>query len=79
MTKTQEQIASEADHARNSRIGIVIRPDGTVPFDEDVHPISKERILGALAAAGMTVGPHPNIKGAHKIHDWHPDKVKALE
>lgn len=66
-------------NARESHLAIVIRKDGTVPFDADVHPIIKQRVLGHIAAAGHTIGPHLTIAGAHMIANWHPDKVKSLE
>lgn len=45
------------------KVALVIRPDGTVPFDEG-HPY-KEQILGHLVASGHTIVPQPD--GTHKI------------
>lgn len=36
-------------------IAIVIRPDGTVPFDADLDPAHKRTILGHLIEMGHTV------------------------
>lgn len=44
-------------------LAIVIRKDGTVPFDEG-HP-HKERILGHLVTLGNVVEKQPD--GTHKI------------
>jgi hypothetical protein len=34
---------------------VVIRADGSVPFDNDVHPDHRKTILGHLVAAGHNV------------------------
>lgn len=48
-------------------IGVIIRADGTVPFDEGVHPEVKAAILKHLELQGHKVEVHD---GVHKIHGW---------
>lgn len=50
--------------------GIVIRPDGTVPFDDNVHPDVRAHALLWCMEQGYTVSPMgQNLK----IHNWKPD------
>lgn len=53
-----------------AQYGIIVRADGTVPFDEDLPSVHKERILGKLVSAGHTVTLQPD--GTHKIADFNP-------
>ncbi len=50
-------------------IGMVIRKDGTVPFDEDVPNNVQMHILGTLVAAGHDIHPVKGTKN-FKINDW---------
>ncbi len=54
-------------------VGIIIRKDGTVPFDEGVHPDVRTHILAHLAEHGHTLEP---VEGTRhfKIKDFkgHP-------
>lgn len=43
-------------------IGVVIRADGTVPFDDDCHPHVRGQILAHLADLGHTVAPIEGTK-----------------
>lgn len=54
-------------------VGVVIRKDGTVPFDDDVHPEVRAAILEHLEKEGHKVS---DVKGtAHvKIKGWKPPK-----
>lgn len=49
--------------------GVVIRADGTVPFDDDLHPDHKNAIVTHLIAMGHTLEPHPEgvrlVAGPH--------------
>lgn len=54
-------------------IGIVVRKDGTVPFDADVHPDVKAHILAHLVGRGHHVVFHAET-GTHHIKDWTPGK-----
>jgi len=38
-------------------VGIVVRKDGTVPFDEGCHPDVRAHILRHLADTGHTIAP----------------------
>jgi hypothetical protein len=51
--------------------GIVIRADGTVPFDAEVDPAVRAAALVWCMANDYTVSP---IKGtsSFKIHNWKP-------
>lgn len=52
-------------------VGVVIRPDGTVPFDEPHDPEVRRHILEHLVAQGHQVSAIG--KGPHlKIHNWVP-------
>lgn len=52
------------------RVGVVIRRDGTVPFDDDVHPAVKAAIHQHLLDEGHTVS---EIEGGHlKVENWTP-------
>lgn len=59
--------------------GVVIKADGTVPFDEDCHPLVKGEICAWLTAIGHTFTAHP--EGHLQIHDYnavdHCAKVQA--
>lgn len=49
---------------------IVIRKDGTVPFDDDVDPDHKATMLGHLLEMGHSV--KRNEDGTHYIESWSP-------
>jgi len=60
-------------------IGVIIRADGTVPFDDDCHPDIRAHILAHLADHGHTVEPvegtrHVKIKGWKQGMDVHKPK-----
>lgn len=57
------------------RIGMVIRTDGTVPFDADCHPEVKAAIIATLTAQGHTLTHHP--EGHLTIHNWSDPHVKS--
>jgi len=42
--------------------GIIIRADGTVPFDDDLHPDHKRAIIGHLVEMGHELEHHPQGK-----------------
>lgn len=54
-------------------VGIVIKPDGTVPFDHDCHPEVRKHIIAFLADNGNTIVP---VDGTNhvRIHGWTPGK-----
>lgn len=52
-------------------VGVVIRADGTVPFDEGCHPSVRAAILAHLADQGHTVSPVHGTKHV-RIHNWKP-------
>ena len=43
-------------------VGIIIRKDGTVPFDDDVHPDVRAHILSHLSSQGHTIAPMHGTK-----------------
>lgn len=49
--------------------GVVVKKDGSVPFDDGVHPDLKTHILGWLAEQGHELFVHPNT-GQHTIRGW---------
>ena len=51
-------------------VGVVIRADGTVPFDDDCHPLVKAAIIQHLTDEGHTLTHHP--EGHLTIHGWTP-------
>lgn len=48
--------------------GIIIRADGTIPFDTDVLEIHKQAMLDYLRSEGLVVELQPD--GTYKIKDW---------
>jgi hypothetical protein len=50
---------------------IVIRADGTVPFDDDYHLDVRANALTWLMDQGHTVSPIHGTKHL-KVHDWKP-------
>jgi hypothetical protein len=52
--------------ADSDMLGIVVRADGTLPFDKDVSPQVKRAILRHMKASGHHITP----KDGHE-HDWH--------
>lgn len=42
---------------QEGNIGVVVRPDGSVPFDADVHPTVKKAILQHLVDTGHHIEP----------------------
>lgn len=63
-------------------VGIVVKADGTVPFDAHVHPEVRAHILAHLANQGHTIEPiegtpHIRIKGWKPGMDVHKIKPKA--
>lgn len=56
-----------------AQYGIIIRADGTVPFDTEVDDGHKQAMLGHLVAAGLTVQKQPD--GSYKIPDWKPPEA----
>jgi hypothetical protein len=55
--------------------GIVIRADGTIPFEPGTHPEVKANALLWCMQNGHTVSP---IEGGHlRIHNWKPDHKPA--
>lgn len=52
------------------KVGVVIRRDGTVPFDDDVHPAVKAAIRQHLEDEGHEL---TELEGGHlKIENWEP-------
>jgi len=56
-------------------VGVVVRKDGTIPFDTDVHPQHRKAILdfakatfGALAHAGDCLGGEDHSKCTCEPH-----------
>lgn len=54
-----------------ARLGIVIRADGTIPFDEGFHPDHQELVLGHLLQEGHDLVKDPET-GGWKIANWTP-------
>lgn len=52
-----------------TQLGIVIRTDGTVPFDDGVHPDVRTKILKALAQQGHVFDDVPGTSHV-KIRNW---------
>jgi hypothetical protein len=50
---------------------IVVRADGTVPFDDDLHPDHKAWMIGQLVEAGHSVQVDPDT-GLVKIQNYNP-------
>lgn len=57
-----------------SQIGVVVRKDGTVPFDEDVPPHVRDTVLKHLADRGHTVEPVAGTRH-YRIKNWTPAKA----
>ncbi len=51
-------------------VGIVIRADGSVPFDDDVHPDHRAQMIAHLVGMGHHVEPHRHHKGHFFIKNW---------
>ena len=43
-------------------LGVVIRKDGTVPFDDDVHPEVRAAVIAHLVDKGHVLVAVPNTK-----------------
>lgn len=56
---------------RQAHVGVVVRKDGTVPFDDGVHPAVKAEIIRHLNAKGHTLTHHP--EGHITIHNFDPE------
>lgn len=54
---------------KKSLVGIVIRADGTVPFDDDCHPHVRAQILQHLTDQGHIYHPVKGTKNI-KIQNW---------
>ena len=54
--------------------GIVIRADGTIPFDADVSPAHKTAMLGTLTQMGYKCVQDPKT-GDWKIPNHHNPKL----
>lgn len=50
-------------HEPKFGFGIVIRADGSVPFDDDIHPDHKAHMIAHLVSQGHHVEPHRHHKG----------------
>lgn len=59
------------DNTQKVMVGIVVKADGSVPFDEGVNPQVKTHILGFLVEQGHELFIHPTT-GLHTIRDWKP-------
>ena len=58
-----------------SLTGIVIRADGTIPFEPGTHPEVRANALLWCMEKGHTVSP---LDGGHlKIHNWKAPAAKA--
>jgi hypothetical protein len=57
-----------------TQIGIVIRADGTVPFDDEVQEEHKHAMLGYLLEQGHAVAKQDD--GSWKIANFDPNAVK---
>lgn len=58
--------------------GLVIRADGTIPFDPGCHPQVRANALLWCIDNGHTVGPHPDNPNHLMIRNWkanHPAKA----
>lgn len=54
-----------------SLLGVVIRRDGTVPFDDDCHADVRAACLAHLAEQGHAYEPVPHTKHV-RIKNWAP-------
>jgi hypothetical protein len=61
---------SEKAHEPAFGFGIVIRADGSVPFDDDVHPDHRAHMIAHLVGLGHHVEPHRHAKGHFFIKNW---------
>lgn len=52
-------------------LGIVIRADGTVPFDEGLHPTHRAAMLAHLTDLGHSYDPVEGTRHV-RIRDWTP-------
>jgi hypothetical protein len=50
--------------------GIVIRADGSVPFEDDVHPDHKAHMIAHLVSQGHHCEPHRHHKGHFFVKNW---------
>lgn len=57
------------------KVGIVIKPDGSVPFDEGLDPAVKTHIIGHLIETGHTLEHAPD--GSHVLLKSGPLLPKA--
>ncbi len=55
--------------------GLVIRADGTVPFDDELHADHKHAMIGHLVAQGHSVKMDED--GAVRIENWTPPTPEA--
>ena len=57
----------------NKNVAVVVRADGTVPFDAGVDPAVKDHIIRHLIDRGHSVAP---IEGTdhYKVAGWHVGK-----
>lgn len=60
---------------QEQRIGIVVRADGTVPFDDDCHPQVRAAVFEHLRQLGIPL--HMDEHGVHRIPD-HTKHVHKL-
>jgi hypothetical protein len=51
-------------------VGIVIRADGHVPFDDDVSEEHRAHMIAHLVGLGHHVEPHRHHKGHFFIKNW---------
>lgn len=57
-----------------AQLGVVIKRDGTVPFDEGLHPEHQAQILGYLLLEGHQLEKHPDT-GLWKIANYTPPDI----
>lgn len=60
---------------KQAHVGIVIRPDGEVPFDDDCHPDVRDAIISHLVNEGHELHAFAVPGKAHKhlrIKTWPP-------
>jgi hypothetical protein len=56
--------------------GVIIRADGTVPFDDEVSTVHRQAMIEGLKAMGHDVYYCP-IANEHKIRDFNADLERA--
>lgn len=54
---------------RDQQVGIVIRANGEVPFEADVHPLVRQAIIETIVAGGFPLEQHPET-GVLRIPGW---------